>query len=75
MTEWKLPINQCVAIAKKRISDAAWILERYGSTHAALADACDLEREAREFLDVAASQGWAGNADALIAEQWAIYRT
>jgi hypothetical protein len=73
MSEYKIPVNQCIAHAKRRISDAAWALEcgmREGAETSA-----DLERQAREFLAMAASQGWAGDADALVAEQWAIYRT
>ena len=72
-TAFRLPINQCLALAERRISDAAWALE--GNYRDAAALSADLERQAREFLTEATMQGWTGDADAVIAAHWMTYRT
>ena len=74
-----LPLRQCLSLAVKRISDAVYATERStGRGMAATAEdtawAADLENEAREFLAIAASQGWDGDVDATIAGHFKMYR-
>jgi hypothetical protein len=64
-----MPVNQCLLLAERRISDAAHATERLHDAELAL----DLERQAREFLTVAAAQGWTGDADKVIAAHWRVY--
>ena len=74
-----LPLRQCLALAEKRISDAVQATERMTIRGLEVRDedkawAADLEKEAREFLSIAASQGWGGDADATIAGHFKMYR-
>jgi len=71
-TAFRLPISQCLSLAERRISDAAWALE--GNYRDAAALSADLERQARDFLAEATAQGWTGDADAVIAAHWKTYR-
>lgn len=64
-----VPLTQCLLLAERRISDAAHAVERMNDRDLAN----DLERQAREFLSVATSQGWSGDADATIARHWSVY--
>jgi hypothetical protein len=69
-TAFRLPINQCLALAERRISDAAWALESNIGAPLAI----DLERQARDFLAEATAQGWTGDAGAVVAAHWKTYR-
>lgn len=74
-----LPLRQCLALAEKRISDAVFAVERMTSRGLEVREedtawAADLEKEARDFLAIAASQGWDGDVDATIAGHFKMYR-
>jgi hypothetical protein len=72
-----LSTNTCLILAERRISDAAYAKERGirspipgEGVHELVTD---LERQAREFLEVAKQQGWTGDADVEIAKHWKVY--
>lgn len=63
-----LPLNQCVMLAERRLSDAGWALTMKNRE---LAE--DLKYQAREFYRLAASQGWEGNIEGCIRHFMALY--
>jgi hypothetical protein len=62
---YRIPVNQCVALAKRKLMDSAYIR----ATQPKRADDADyVVGEAREYLCVAAEQGWSEDIDRFIAD-------